>query len=238
MAYRIALCDDAPADRAYMEKRVKLWAEERAVSAAVETFPSAEAFLFRWEEMRDWDILLLDIEMGDMDGVTLAKKLRQLREGAQIVFVTGYPDFAAEGYEVDALHYLMKPVSDEKLFAVLDRAVQRLERAAPTLLVTAEGQTHRLPVDSILYVEAFAHTCRLTTVSEVLEVRMNFSRLEKQLGAAFVRCHRSYLAGLKYVRAIGREQVTMDDGSLLPLARNRWRTVNDAFLAYYRGELQ
>lgn len=80
-----------------------------------DSFSSAENFLFYYAEECDYDILLLDVEMGAMDGVTMAKKLRQSNDTVQIIFITGYSDYIFEGYEVAALHYLMKPVKEEKL---------------------------------------------------------------------------------------------------------------------------
>ncbi|WP_275574667.1 LytR/AlgR family response regulator transcription factor [Bifidobacterium bifidum] len=91
----------------------------------MDVFPSAERFLTRYERRRDVDILLLDVEMGSMDGVALAKAVRKAGGTMPIVFVTGYSDFIAEGYDVEALNYLMKPVDVAKLFDVLDKAVVR-----------------------------------------------------------------------------------------------------------------
>ena len=82
-------------------------------------FPSAESFLFDYAEQKNYDFLLLDIEMPSMNGVELAQKIRQENNAVQIIFITGYSDFMAEGYEVSALHYLMKPVSFDKLSKVL-----------------------------------------------------------------------------------------------------------------------
>lgn len=125
MVYRIAVCDDSKADAEFVQSILNNWAAERNVTIQVETFPTAESFLFHYEENKAYDILLLDIEMGAMDGVTMAKKVRQDNETVQIVFITGYSEYIAEGYEVAALHYLMKPVNREKLYAVLDRALEK-----------------------------------------------------------------------------------------------------------------
>ena len=128
MELRIAVCDDAEEDRTYVSGLVKDWAVQAGHQAEITAFSSAESFLFRYAEDKNWDILLLDIEMGAMDGVSLAKRVRKDNEAVQIVFVTGYSDYIAEGYEVAALHYLMKPVSGEKLFAVLNRALEKRKR--------------------------------------------------------------------------------------------------------------
>ena len=109
MHYEIAVCDDSEADRRYLSGQVSHWAREAGHTAEIVAFDSAESFLFRYAEKNDYDILLLDIEMGEMDGVTMAKTLRRGNDTVQIVFITGYSEYIAEGYEVDALHYLMKP---------------------------------------------------------------------------------------------------------------------------------
>lgn len=116
MNYKIAICDDSDTDRQYIAGLADRWAANTGHTVQISTFVSAGSFLFHYAERNDYDILLLDIEMGTMDGVTMAKKLRQENDAVQTVFITGYSDYILEGYEVAALHYLMKPVKAEKLF--------------------------------------------------------------------------------------------------------------------------
>ena len=120
MDYRIAICDDRQEDREYVRQLTACWAQQRGNQVEMTEFCSAEQFLFSCPQP-DFDLLLLDIEMGEMDGVSLAKQVRRTNELMQIVFITGYSDYITEGYEVAALHYLMKPVKEEKLFVVLDQ---------------------------------------------------------------------------------------------------------------------
>jgi len=120
MKYNIAICDDAASDREYIADLIMRWAAQTGYSIYLNTFTSAESFLFHYADKKDYDILLLDIEMEAMDGVTMAKQLRRENDTIQIIFITGYSDYIAEGYEVAALHYLLKPLKKEKLFSVLD----------------------------------------------------------------------------------------------------------------------
>lgn len=126
MRYKIAVCDDSAADRQYILNMAERWAVSAGHAVHIDTFPSAENFLFHYAGESDYDILLLDIEMGAMDGVSMAKRLRRDNDTVQIIFITGYSDYISEGYEVAALHYLMKPVREEKLCSVLDRAAEKL----------------------------------------------------------------------------------------------------------------
>ncbi len=105
--YQFAVCDDRPEDSRLVARLASRWARQAGAEAEIESFPSAEAFLFRYEEKKDFDVLLLDIEMTGMDGVELARTVRRDNEAVQIVFITGYSDYIAEGYEVSALHYLI-----------------------------------------------------------------------------------------------------------------------------------
>jgi len=131
--------------------------------------------------------------MEGMDGISLAKKLRQENDQVQIVFVTGFPDFMAQGYEVSALHYLLKPLEEETLCRVLDRAAANLKKADRSVIFTVDGEALRLDVREIMSAEALAHFCRINTLRGQFEVRQNFSELAEKLGEGFIRTHRSYL---------------------------------------------
>ena len=236
MAYRIAIVDDNQVDAEYVQSSLEAWAQERQAGVQVQRFASAENFLFHYADDKDWDILLLDIEMGAMDGVTLAKRIRQDNEAVQIVFITGFGDYISEGYEVSALHYLMKPVKQDKLFAVLDRAVAAIRKTERVVLLPVDGEMLRLPVGQVQYVEAFSHTVAVTTEADTIQVKMPISEIEKLLGEGFVRCHRSYLVGLKHIARLSKTEVILDNGKALPLSRSAAAAVHKAFISYYTGE--
>ena len=153
MEYKIIICDDSAEDTVFLTELTALWGKHSGHTIRMERFDSAEAFLFRYEEDKTCDILLLDVEMPGLSGVELAKKIRKNDDALQIVFVTGYSDYIAEGYEVSALHYLMKPVDREKLFSVLDRAVSRIKSRERALLLECVGETVRVPLHEIRYMD-------------------------------------------------------------------------------------
>ena len=236
MKYKIAICDDSDADRQYVLNMVDRWAASAGHVIHTDTFTSAENFLFHYADESDYDILLLDIEMGAMDGVTMAKRVRQDNEAIQIVFITGFADYISEGYEVSALHYLMKPVMRDKLFAVLNRAVAAVKKTDKALLLPVGGEMIRLPVGRVQYVEAFSHTVAIVTDTETIQVKMPISEMENLLGNGFVRCHRSYLVGLKHISRLSRTEVILDNGNTLPLSRSTAPLVHKAFISYYTGD--
>ena len=229
MTYKIAICDDSDADRQYVLNMVNRWSEKTSQSVSINTFDSAENFLFHYADENDYDILLLDIEMGAMDGVTMAKKLRQSNETVQIIFVTGYSDYIAEGYEVAALHYLMKPVKEEKLCSVLNRAAEKLSKNEKILSFEIGGEMIRVPIYQIRYAQVFGNYVTMAAQSE-LTVKMTLSELEKQLDDRFYRVGRSVIVNLTQIARVTKSEIKLSDGTCIPLPRGAYDGVNRAII--------
>lgn len=230
MAYRVAICDD---EQEYLEKLktiVNMWSAQNAHSCEVRTFNSAEAFLFAYEDDKAYDILLLDVEMKGVSGIELAKRIRAENNRAEIVFITSHFEFVGEGYEVDALHYLVKPISERKLMEVLSKAAARLCVEAPYVVISCEGETVKLYESEILYVEAFLHYLSIHTKKKEYKIKESMASFESRLSGDFYRIHRSYLVSLKYVTRISRTSVTVDGKTDLPVARGKYDDINRAFI--------
>lgn len=231
MSYNIAVCDDSSADREYVMDFVKQWASISGHTVSVSSFPSAENFLFLYEEKSDYDILLLDIEMGAMDGVALAKKLRKANDTVQIVFITGYSDYISEGYEVAALHYLMKPVKKEKLFAVLDRAVQKLHKNEKVLNLEISGEMVRIPVYQIRYADVMGNYVTIHGAADYT-LKMTLGELEKQLDDRFYRVGRSCIVNLTNIARVTKTEIKLSDGTTIPLPRGAYEPLNRAIIQH------
>lgn len=229
MRYKIAICDDCDVDRQYISNMVTLWGERSGYIVHVDLFSSAENFLFHYTEEGDYDILLLDIEMGAMDGVTMAKRLRKDNDTVQIVFITGYSDYILEGYEVAALHYLMKPVKEEKLCAVLDRAVQKLAKNEKVLNFEIGGEMIRVPIYQIRYADVFGNYVTIHASSDVT-VKMTLSDLEKQLDERFYRAGRSCIVNLSQISRVTKAAIKLSDGTTIPLPRGAYDGINRAII--------
>lgn len=229
MNYKVAVCDDVQADRHYMENFVKCWAVKNQHTVQISSFASAEEFLFLYEEKKDYDILLLDIEMGDMDGVTMAKTLRKKDEMIQIVFITGYSDYISEGYEVAALHYLMKPVKEEKLFEVLDRAVEKIEKNEKVLNLDIGGEMVRVPIYQIRYAQVMGNYVTIYAGLEIT-VKMTLKELESELDERFYRVGRSVIVNLIQISRVTKKEIKLNDGVMIPLPRGAYDGVNQAII--------
>lgn len=219
MNYKITIIDDNETDIEYISALVKGWAEAAGHTLNISAFPSAEAFLFEHEDEPGFDMLLLDIEMGGMNGVELAKKIRKWDERIQLVFITGFPDFIAEGYEVSALHYLMKPVAQEKLYAVLDKAAVNLAKSEKRLQVTHDRQTDLVPLSRILYVESQKQYVLIHTAEKIYRMKTSLAETEKRLDEYFFKCQRSFLVNLRYVTRVKSDCVVLKNGEEVPISR-------------------
>lgn len=231
MSYSVAVCDDSAPDSTYIADLLNTWARDRAVPVRISRFPSAEAFLFRYEEDKSFDLLLLDIEMGTMDGVSLAKRIRRDNEALQILFITGYSDYIAEGYEVAALHYLLKPVKKEKLFSVLDKAFEKHRCNERCLLLELSGEMIRIPLYEIRYLEVRQNYVTIHGRQEHT-VKRPLKDFEKDLDTRFCRMGRSIIVNLTFIRRVTKTEVFLSDGTVLPLPRGAYEPLNRAIIAY------
>ena len=219
MRLKIAICDDEQSQIEYLTSIVSEWSAETGHICEMRTFPSAEAFMFAYEDDKEYDILLLDVEMKSITGVDLAKYIRKENEAVQIVFVTGYAEYMSEGYEVNALHYLMKPVSPEKLYAVLEKATQNLEKAERRIRITHDRQVDFVPLSQITYIEAQKQYVLIQTVKKTYRMKCSLTDMETQLDEYFYKCQRSFIVNLRYVTRINGDCVTLKNGAEVPISR-------------------
>ena len=231
MRYKIAICDDMEEDVKYISSAVNKWAEKENITVDIEMFPSAESFLFRYAEQKAFDILLLDVEMPSMNGVELAKRIRKENDAVQIIFITGYTDYISEGYEVSALHYLVKPLSETKLFEVLNRAVLKIRKNEKALFLSLAGEMVRIPIYEIKYLEVQQNYVTVHSKKDYT-VKKTLGEFERELDERFYRMGRSFIVNLSCIDKITKTDVFLSDGSVIPLSRGQYEPLNKAFIAH------
>ncbi len=229
MNVHFAICDDNNIDSNYVSNLVNKWANERKYQINIDIFDSAEAFLFHYDGNKDYDILLLDIEMKKMDGVTLAREIRKTNKSVQIVFITGYSDYIADGYDVEALHYLMKPLKEEKLFVVLDRAVNRIIQNEKYLLLNYYDETIRIPLHEIVYIDVDRNYVTIHS-NQDYTIKKTLGEIEKELDKRFFRIGRSVIVNLKYISRVTKTDVFLANNTILQLPRGVYDSLNRAII--------
>lgn len=231
MTYKLAICDDESTVIEYVSSIVTDWANKYHHDIQLLVFSSAEHFLFSYEDENDYDILLLDVEMGQMDGVSLAKTIRKNNETVQIIFITGYSEYISEGYEVSALHYLMKPVKKEKLFEVLNRATEKLEKNERLLTLELSGEMVRIPLHEIRYLDVNGNYVTIHGKTDYT-VKKTLSEMQKELDERFFKIGRSCIVNLNIVQRITKTDCYLSDGSRLPLPRGAYEALNRAIISF------
>ncbi len=234
MKFNIAICDDEITETEYLTSIIMDWSHKTENNTVINSFPNAESFLFHYEEYKYYDFLLLDIEMGKMNGIDLARKIREHNKDLQIIFVTGFEKYIADGYDVAALHYLMKPVKPEKLCEVLNRAVNNIGKSFPTVFVNADGENIRLRLSDIFYIETAGHSLIINTVDSQITVNQSMSSFFENLGDGFVYTHRSYVVNIEHIKRISKTEIVLDNDITVPVSRRMFDEVNRAFADYYR----
>lgn len=232
---KIILCEDEIAQQQWMEQAILEWQRDRKTKITLQIYGSGEELFFKKEEWVDADLLILDIELKEMNGMEIARKIREVDKEISLLFATGYEKYVFEGYEVGAISYIMKPVNKEKLFHSLDKAWENIKEGQDCLLLPCGEETKRVYIKDIFYIESDGHYCRILTQQGEAQVREKISVLYEQLNEKhFYMCHRSYILNLAYVSRITKKDVILDSGEAIPLARGKWEEMNQQFMDYYR----
>ena len=219
----IFICDDSAEQTSLCKKTLAHLAKQHNIHASFRTFPSGEALLFEAEDAyATLDLIYLDIRMPGLDGLATAKRLREIGYLGDIVFFTFTPDYAIEGYDVSALHYVVKDqTTAEKFEEIFLRACERKRRRESEVLVlTCAGESRCVPVEDIRYFEIQQRIVTVYYGSEQFEFYSTMMRLEEQLfDKGFVRTHKSFLVGKRYIRSIDSTRLLLATGEELPVGK-------------------
>ena len=229
---RIAICDDE--ERYRIELKTILNKLLINADLNIDTFDDgnilADAFA-----ASPYDLVFLDIEMPALDGITLAKKIRSRSENVFIVFLTSHIEYALEGYEVNALRYLTKPVDIEKLKEVI-RYVQEKQGSSRQIIIKEDGEEILIDINDVIYMESMNQNVRIVTAKGEHVIRYNIGDFEEQLkNDGFFRIHRGYLISLSKVKKLSGNDVILDGGETLPVSRSNVKPLKEALYTYVEG---
>lgn len=232
---KVAIVDDEREMRDILTEYIQRFSRESEIEMEPTVFTSGIQFLENYKLI--FDIIIFDIDMPGLNGIDTARKLREIDQNVVIIFVTNIAQYAIMGYEVDAVDYIMKPISyfdfSMKFHRTVSKAVQKREHLLQ--IETAEG-IRKLRVSSLVYIEVLSHYLYYHTTKRDYKARGNISDIEKELiKYNFVRIHRSYIINLKYVNKVLSKEVTVL-GKIFPVGRNYKDSLKEEYLKYVRGE--
>ena len=240
---RIALCDDEEKQLNQAAAMLNTYLSSRPdLSGQVETFRSGIELLTRVEDAGGFDLYVLDILMPELSGIDTGHRLRALGDGGEIVYLTTSNDFAADSYDVRAFFYLLKPVNEEKLFQVLDGAVEKLNRRrSSAVVVTTVDGPRRVLLERIRYVErvgrCMRYYCTDTTIDSQT-IRVSFREAAAPLLAdrRFCLCGASFVLNFQHVTGVNGQTALLDNGQTVILPRTSATGFKKAWGNYWLEE--
>lgn len=246
--YLIALCDDETAELNKTEKLLSVYEKKRFESGfMVERFESADELLCMVREERYIpDLIFMDIYMPDKKGnlypfgIEAARELRNMDYKGRIVFLTTSKEYALEAFDVDALQYMVKPVSEEKMFSVLNSLLKDMEEERKKyILLRIEGRLVRVSLNDIVYCEAQGKMqCLYLADGTQCMLRMTMTEIYDQLSQyqEFVRIGAAFIVNLGYIVSMNAKDICMDNGIKIYLPRGTYKGLREQYFSYYCGE--
>lgn len=236
----IYICDDEDIYLQALENCITRWAtgHGREAAISVHKFRSSEDMLDATECRPLPDMLFMDIQIpGEMNGIQAAQRFFSKNEHIPIVFLTNYVDFACDGYKVNALRYLLKPVTQADISECMDIAWRRwVMLQANAVIIESSSGTLSLPLETIICIEAVSHDLKIMTADGTGThlIRYTFKQLKNQLtNSPLVQCHRSYIVNVRYVRGFQNRMITLSTGMQIPIGRKYSKQFIDAFKRFY-----
>jgi len=228
---RVAICDDIP-EIAHQTDELLVKYSKKHFNTDV--FYDPERLLDACEN-EHYDFFILDIEMPSMSGVELAEKIREKDVGSPIIFLTSYKEYMEDVFRLQTFDYLLKPIAEEKMFALLDRILKYLNVSEKRFAFTFNKISHSLLLSEILYFEKNKRTVFIHTKTQELEMLMTTNELLKQLDEQFVQVHNSYIVNIQYVKELRKNEVLLTNGVSVPMSRSFAKKTQEVIFEKLRG---
>lgn len=233
----VALCDDDPHFLKQLRQATAQWFTERQIIFSAIEFSSAKHLLDSVKET-SYDVFFLDIEMPEIDGMQLAKLIRETLPDSIIIFLTSHDEFAPDGYRVQALRYLSKQTWKKFLSEALDAATAQVEKQGTgSLTVSHYGNIQRIPHRDILYIRHISRYCEIAIkAGETIQDDRGIKKLFEIIGdGRFIFIDRGAFINLDYLQKIENGQAVMTNGHSLPISRRLLPQVKLTINRYYGG---
>ena len=239
MAYQIFFCDDdAEASAIYLPK-IKAAFNTYLENVGITAFRSPSRLLEHIRNGNSCDLLFIDIDMPEMSGIDLCRKLQAQGYAIPVVFLSNMEERVYETFEFPTVFFLRKRFFGSELEKVVRRALRETARKRETVLLNAGTQSYRLAVSDVKYLEIMDQMLSVYTVSGRINLRYKMESAEQLLlPYGFLRVHKSYLVNYNYIHSIQREELTLTDGTRIPVSRRRYQAIQAAFLRLTMNEIR
>ncbi len=233
---KIAICDD----NLTIRKELFQLIQKQLLEVDIVEYQSGEELINTKES---FDIYFLDIKMGKISGMDIAKHIRKQEEISRqksiIIFVTGYQEYMEAAFDVNAFHYLIKPIDVEKFSKVFSRAWKKVfvfeEQSKQYIIVKSSGTQQKILLKNIYYIESSNKKVIFHTTNGTLEVYKKMKELENTLGNTFYRCHRCYFVNMEKISAYSTDNIQLTNGENLLLARKKYSDFIKTYMRYVKN---
>jgi len=234
--YQAAIVEDNEKILQYLKESLTKSFEKKQVHVAFDTFTSGLRFLEMFEGHYHYDAIFLDIEMPEIDGIELCKKIKSIAPNSLVVFISSKAELVFQTFEVQPFRFIRKEFYQESLSSLTDSIVRKWTEERSHLLHLEEprsGDLYSFCVSNILYIEAQRKDCLIVTTEGECTFRCKLMELESKLSDQyFIKIHRSYLVNCKHIFCIGKNCVKLTNGLELPLSRGKTEEIKQLFLQY------
>lgn len=229
----IALCDDEPYMLKELFEKISNFFDREKLTIMIEKFSSGKLLL---QSEKKFDIIFLDIQMKEMDGMKTARILRERQYQGFLIFITILQDYVFDSFEVQAFDYLIKPLEEEHFMRTMKRLCSSIRTCCDfNLLVQKENESSIIPFDDIIFCEVINRKIYLRLKGQkIVDYYEKMENLEKKLDTRFFKCHRSYLINLKYLQNYKAGIAYLNTGENIPVSRSHQREISDAILQYMK----
>ena len=233
----IAVCDDEESFVQNLKEQLMRYAQECAQQIRVTVFYDGSELVNGYDP--SIDLVFLDIQMNQMDGLAAAERIRQMDGEVGIIFLTTLTRYALEGYKYQATNYIIKPMKYARLKAEMDRWMQRRPaKESPSLVVVNDSGRYRVLLKELKYVETFNRNLLLHTEKENILCYRSMKEMERELaGSGFVRCHTSYIVNLFFVKGVKKLEIELLDGTQLPISQPKRKEFMEKLTEYWGDQL-
>ena len=232
----IVICENDKNDQEFVGSKVVDILDDLNIEYEIKVYNSGDDLLEGYDKYTD--IILLDIQMDGLDGMETARKIREFDDNVEIIFITSFVEYALEGYEVNAYRYLLKPVKDEDFRTSLINCLNDRNFVKRSIVIK-EGNTRiKISLKDIMYIEVQGNDITVHTLKDTYRTKGTMSSFETEINSdMFVRCHKSYLVNLEYIKSIKRYTSILVNDEEVPLSRNKYKEIKDKFFDLIEDKL-
>lgn len=217
MNFNITIIEDNPQEKERLLKALHIWEVKNKLTLHIHDYANGEAYLEEHDTDED-HLYILDIQLSGMTGIDVAKKMRTRGFDGAILFLTAFREYVFEGYDVRAMHYLLKPVVQEALDKCLDDILQQLK--GNYFVFRDNSRIIQIPYGDIICLSVIKHYIEITTKKEVHSIRMSLKSVLPFLPKEFVQCHRGHIVNMRHIRKITATNIYLSNNTTVLIGRN------------------